>query len=163
MAGDARVKTRLLRRTQINNVPATRWTHLSRRRLQTYPSKLTPDNVLLEQPLPTWLIDPMVPRLQAIPLALEGEAKMDHAFASSPHGAPNHVLVNVYEPGQGIMPHEDGAAYWPVVATVSLGSAIVLELYGKNEDGSRQKEAAYRILQEPRRSGLPVLDADERC
>ncbi len=32
-------------------------------------------------------------------------------FASSPHGRPNHVLINEYPPGVGIMPHKvsDGA------------------------------------------------------
>lgn len=52
-------------------------------------------------------------------------------FNDAPHGAPNHVLVNEYRPGQGIMPHEDGAAYYPLVATVSLGAPIVLDLYEK--------------------------------
>jgi len=53
-------------------------------------------------------------------------------FQDAPHGAPNHVLINEYRPGQGIMPHEDGAAYFPLVATISLGSAIVLDIYEKN-------------------------------
>jgi alkylated DNA repair protein alkB homolog 6 len=71
-------------------------------------------------------------------------------FSDSPHGAPNHVLVNEYLPGQGIMPHEDGSAYHPVTATVSLGSSIVLDIYPKfvfgGKDGGRKH---YRILQEP--------------
>lgn len=32
------------------------------------------------------------------------------------------------------MPHEDGAAYFPLVATVSLGADIVLDLYSKHDD-----------------------------
>ncbi|KAK4968715.1 hypothetical protein LTR66_011792 [Elasticomyces elasticus] len=32
------------------------------------------------------------------------------------------------------MPHEDGDAYWPIVATVSLGASIVLDIYDKRED-----------------------------
>lgn len=31
------------------------------------------------------------------------------------------------------MPHEDGAAYYPLVATVSLGAPIVLDLYEKDD------------------------------
>lgn len=45
------------------------------------------------------------------------------------------------------MPHEDGDAYHPVVATVSLGAPIVLDLYEKG-DGPRVPK--WRILQEPR-------------
>lgn len=138
---------------KITTAPTTQWTHLSRRRLQAYPSKLTPENAMVERALPDWLVDPVIPRLRSIPATAADEARTSHAFSSSPHGAPNHVLVNLYEPGQGIMPHEDGAAYWPVVSTVSLGSAVVLDVYEKREDGSRREEASYRILQEPRRSG----------
>ncbi len=51
------------------------------------------------------------------------------------------------------MPHEDGAAYWPVVATVSLGSAIVFDIYEKNlhGGGSGETQPKWRVLQEARR------------
>ncbi|KAG0368876.1 Alpha-ketoglutarate-dependent dioxygenase alkB 6 [Gamsiella multidivaricata] len=42
---------------------------------------------------------------------------------------PNHCFVNEYLAGQGIMPHKDGPAYLPTVATVSLSSHCVLEFY----------------------------------
>lgn len=57
------------------------------------------------------------------------------------------------------MPHEDGAAYAPVVATVTLGGHCVLDLYDKqtagDATGSKTSTAGhqkprYRILQEPR-------------
>ena len=32
---------------------------------------------------------------------------------------PNHVLVNEYLPGQGIMPHTDGPLFHPTIATVN--------------------------------------------
>lgn len=67
----------------------------------------------------------------------------------APHGKPNHVLVNEYQPGEGIMAHEDGPAYYPMVATVSLGASIVLDVFKKGEEGLG--EAKYKILQEPRR------------
>ena len=62
------------------------------------------------------------------------------------------MLVNEYKPGQGILPHEDGGAYHPVVTTISLGSSIVLDIYTKKSDGSgeREDEPRWRILQEPR-------------
>ncbi|KAF8398617.1 hypothetical protein HHK36_017548 [Tetracentron sinense] len=40
--------------------------------------------------------------------------------------AINHVLINEYLPDQGIMPHQDGPAYFPVVAILSLGSPAVM-------------------------------------
>lgn len=60
--------------------------------------------------------------------------------------------MNEYKPGQGIFPHEDGGAYHPVVATVSLGSHIVLDIYAKKLDGSGERDDVprWRILQEPR-------------
>lgn len=65
-------------------------------------------------------------------------------FKDAPHGAPNHVLVNEYQPGQGIMPHEDGAAYYPLVATVSLGAPIVLDVYEKHHPPEETQEINHR-------------------
>lgn len=52
------------------------------------------------------------------------------------------------------MPHEDGAAYYPVVATVSLGGSVVLDVVEKNEEASQNEKTStprkWRILQEPR-------------
>ena len=45
------------------------------------------------------------------------------------------MLVNEYLAGQGILPHEDGGAYWPVVGTVSLGGVVVLDVYEKRREG----------------------------
>ena len=60
--------------------------------------------------------------------------------------------MNEYLPGSGIFPHEDGAAYAPIVATVSLGSHTVLDIYAKKEGGGgeREPEPRWRILQERR-------------
>lgn len=121
---------------------------LAHRRLQTWPSDLTKDT-LLYSPLPNWLTDPVIPRILALSKDEEGN-KNDNIFADSPHGAPNHVLVNEYLPGQGIMPHKDGSAYHPVVCTVSLGTSLCLDIYGSNEDGTREPDPRWRIFQEPR-------------
>lgn len=40
----------------------------------------------------------------------------------------NHVLVNEYLSGQGIMPHSDGQLFHPVISTISCGSHTMLEL-----------------------------------
>ncbi|MCJ1384648.1 hypothetical protein MMC17_007766 [Xylographa soralifera] len=135
---------------KINSAPLPTWRHLSHRRLQTFPSPLTPQNTLLASPLPAWLSEPAIPRLLSLPLV--AEADYVNIFSDSPHKTPNHVLINEYSRGQGIFPHEDGSAYHPVVATVSLGSHIVLDIYAKKDDGSGEREAEprWRILQEPR-------------
>ncbi|KAG9102872.1 hypothetical protein FRC07_010136, partial [Ceratobasidium sp. 392] len=51
------------------------------------------------------------------------------AFASASQGTANHIILNEYLPGQGITPHQDGPAYHPVVATLSLGSHTVMDYY----------------------------------
>ncbi|KAI5299953.1 hypothetical protein KEM55_000831 [Ascosphaera atra] len=137
---------------KITNAPLPRWTTLTHRRLQTWPSALSKSNTLLSAPLPDWLVNPIIPRF--------GELGI---FEGSPHGQPNHVLINEYQPGQGIMPHEDGPAYYPIVATVSLGAEIVLDVRRKKgfdsnaikgdevADGADgEKTGHFRILQEPR-------------
>lgn len=58
------------------------------------------------------------------------------------------------------MPHEDGGAYYAAVATVSLASHTVLDIYRWAEEGkegdlhntvrAREREPAFSILQEPR-------------
>jgi alkylated DNA repair protein alkB family protein 6 len=48
------------------------------------------------------------------------------------------------------MPHKDGPAYHPVVCTVSLGSSLTLEIFATKDDGTREANTRYQILQEPR-------------
>ena len=51
------------------------------------------------------------------------------------------------------MPHEDGSAYAPVVATVSLGSSLVLDILPRPDDGGGGEGGdglPARIFQEPR-------------
>lgn len=77
-------------------------------------------------------------------------------FKDTTHKAPNHVLINEYKSGEGIMPHEDGGAYAHVVATVSLGSSTCLDITAKpNSDLNdhhipSEYKVPTRILQEPR-------------
>ena len=111
----------------------------------------------MDSPLPKWLLDPIIPRLLSIRLHSGSE---NHVFTQSSHLRPNHCLINEYLPGQGIHPHEDGDAYFPIVATVSLGSHIVLDM--KLKDGS-QKEKTFRILQEPRSLLVTTGDLYTEC
>ncbi|MBN3310003.1 ALKB6 dioxygenase, partial [Amia calva] len=52
----------------------------------------------------------------------------------------NHVLVNEYNPGEGIMPHEDGPLYFPTVTTISLGSHTLLDFYHPISTGQDNEE-----------------------
>jgi len=45
----------------------------------------------------------------------------------SPRDSPNHILINEYHPGQGIMAHTDGPAYMSLTATLSLGSDVLIQ------------------------------------
>lgn len=107
---------------KISETPQQRWKKLANRRLQLWGGEIT-SNILFSQPMPPVLnvYPDLISRLRNIGI-----------FASSPHGAPNHIILNEYLPGQGIMPHEDGPAYHPVVATISLGSHSVFHYYQYN-------------------------------
>ncbi|RVX70579.1 hypothetical protein B0A52_05230 [Exophiala mesophila] len=124
----------------ISRLPESKWTVLTHRRLLSLPSALTgaKSNTLVAAPMPTYL-DPVVARL-----------KQHEYFNETTHQEPNHVLINEYKPGQGIMPHVDGPSYSPLTATVSLASHTVLEIYRKNQHGERETLPHWRILQEPR-------------
>jgi alkylated DNA repair dioxygenase AlkB len=54
--------------------------------------------------------------------------------AFPPTRPPNHVLINEYRPGEGIMPHTDGPAYDNRTATISLGgSDVIFKLWPRNQ------------------------------
>lgn len=89
-------------------------------RLQIWGGSMTAKKMLIPESLPAFVTK--YPDIV-------GRIKATGAFHSSPHGAPNHVLMNEYLPGQGIMPHEDGPAYHSVVATLSLGSHTMFHYY----------------------------------
>ncbi|QPH01245.1 hypothetical protein C2857_005444 [Epichloe festucae Fl1] len=117
---------------KIAAAPKPRWKQLTHRRLQTWPSDLAQDR-LLDAPLPAWLDDPVISRLLSLPVAAttpdsshasDVATVPNHIFSQSPHQRPNHVLVNEYPRGIGIMPHK--------------------------EDGALDPNPAWRILQEPR-------------
>lgn len=100
---------------QVNSSKA-KWTTLSRRRLQNYGGHVHKKG-LIQAPLPSWL--------QSICTRLHKEVPVFGA------GAPNHVLVNAYEPGEGILAHEDGPLYYPGVCILSLSSTVVIKFKAK--------------------------------
>jgi alkylated DNA repair protein alkB family protein 6 len=88
------------------------------RRVQMYGGKVTPEGLVDKTALPMWT-DIFAQRLfdeRIFPLK------------------PNHVLVNEYKAGEGIMAHTDGPAYFPLVAILSLGCDSVMEFW---KDGSQ--------------------------
>ncbi|XP_012077561.1 alpha-ketoglutarate-dependent dioxygenase alkB homolog 6 isoform X3 [Jatropha curcas] len=96
---------------KIYEAPASKWKSLKNRRLQNW-GGVVHEKGLLPQDLPPWLMK--------ITQRIFEESEL---FPS----AINHVLINEYLPDQGIMPHQDGPAYFPVVAILSLGSPVVMD------------------------------------
>ncbi|SPO01117.1 uncharacterized protein DNG_03864 [Cephalotrichum gorgonifer] len=122
--------------SRIATAPKPRWKQLTHRRLQTWPSELV-KNALINEPLPEWLVEPVISRLLSLEFPGDDEHGVANLFSNSPHKRPNHVLINEYPPGV-------------VVCTVSLGSSLCLNLYRSKDDGAVDPEPVYRILQEPR-------------
>jgi alkylated DNA repair protein alkB family protein 6 len=71
---------------------------------------------MIAEPIPDWL-KCYVNKVNSISDLFEEEKKA------------NHVLVNEYCPGNGIMPHLDGPLFHPVISTISLGSPVLLDFY----------------------------------
>lgn len=83
--------------------------------------------------------------------------------ASAP---PNHVLVNEYRVGEGLMPHRDGPAYAPTVAILSLGGPAALDFWQSAEQAARARDSPasppLSVLCEPRSLVVFRGDAYER-
>mmetsp|Transcript_22679 Transcript_22679/g.34275 ORF Transcript_22679/g.34275 Transcript_22679/m.34275 type:complete len:282 (+) Transcript_22679:197-1042(+) len=60
------------------------------------------------------------------PLRQLAQILVEAGVFSDENYAPNHVLINEYQPGQGILAHTDGPAYHAKTATLSLGQSSVL-------------------------------------
>ncbi|XP_064622185.1 alpha-ketoglutarate-dependent dioxygenase alkB homolog 6-like [Lineus longissimus] len=129
---------------QVDHAPKPKWTQLSNRKLQNWGGLPDPKGMIPEK-LPQWL-ETYCKRIADLG-AFEGKL-------------PNHVLVNEYLPGQGIMPHEDGPLYYPTVTTISLGSHTLLDFYyhlktsgdeqEPGEETSLESRHFLSILLEPR-------------
>lgn len=99
---------------QIHRTPMVRWTQLKNRRLINF-GGLPHRRGMIPEPLPSWL-QAIVNEVNAI----------GHLPSESP---ANHVLLNEYTPGQGIMPHVDGNLFFPTITTLNLGSHAILKFY----------------------------------
>lgn len=74
---------------------------------------------------------------------------------------PNHVLVNRYEPGEGIDAHEDGPVFLPCAAIVSLQAPVVMDFYRKMEEPSAHTKPVASIVLEP--CSLLRIEGDAYC
>ncbi|KAL1459443.1 hypothetical protein WDU94_011425 [Cyamophila willieti] len=98
---------------KIYSAPKPKWIQLSNRRLQNWGGLPHPKGMIAEK-LPDWL-DVYLDRINQ--LGVFETVK------------PNHVLINEYMAGQGILPHFDGDLYYPTIATISCGSHTLLNFY----------------------------------
>ncbi|CAK5105383.1 unnamed protein product [Meloidogyne enterolobii] len=119
----------------VYSAPKPKWRQLSNRRLQNWGGVVS-QKFLLQEELPKWL-ENCIDKIMKIP--------GDLTFP--PENRPNHVLVNEYLPGQGILPHTDGPAFFPKISTITLGSHALLDFYEENEE---HREHVGSVLLEPR-------------
>jgi alkylated DNA repair protein alkB family protein 6 len=76
------------------------------------------------------------------------------AFPSS--HPPNHVLINEYQPGEGILPHTDGPAYESRTATISLGgSHVIFKLWPRHQN---HLGASHNTITQPEENRVPTLE-----
>lgn len=125
-----------------------RWTQLKNRRLINYGGVPTQKGMIAEE-FPDYLSRYLKLVNQ---LDIFGDAKA------------NHILLNEYRAGQGIMSHFDGPLFYPTIATLSVGSHTVLEFHkpGSSEESENVApsilEPAFKLLVEPR--SLLILKDD---
>lgn len=123
---------------QVYNEPKPKWTYLKNRRLQNHGGVPHPNGMIVEE-IPIWL------------QKFVDKVAMLDIFKNC---MPNHVLVNEYLPGQGIMAHLDGPLFYPTVSTISCGSHTILTF--STNDSTRDK--ICELLLE--RRSLVVLQDD---
>ena len=121
-----------------------KWVQLRGRRLQNWGGKPAPGGLQEAEELPGWLdsIAEALVRLGVFP----------------PHLKPNHVLINEYLPGQGIMPHTDGPLYHQVVATLSLGAPARFTLRPRRGQSSQVPATEACLVLQP--ASLVVFSHD---
>jgi alkylated DNA repair dioxygenase AlkB len=73
---------------------------------------------------------------------------------------PDQVIVNEYNPGQGISAHTDSNVFGPTVASLSLGSPCVMEFTRAADPGSQNPPKYIELDLEP--SSLVVLTGPAR-
>eukprot|EP01024_Parvocaulis_polyphysoides_P027012 TRINITY_DN24569_c0_g1_i1.p2 TRINITY_DN24569_c0_g1~~TRINITY_DN24569_c0_g1_i1.p2 ORF type:complete len:226 (-),score=32.80 TRINITY_DN24569_c0_g1_i1:275-952(-) len=128
----------------------TKWTELSNRRLRNY-GGIVHEKGLLPAPMPKW-INQVIKKIA------------DFKIFDEKH-TPNHVLVNSYLPGEGILPHEDGPLYHPLVCIISMGSSCIIRFYNKNnnENNYNSQIPVQSVFLQPRSLLVFSERAYEEC
>ena len=121
------------------------------RRVQHYGYKYDYSNRRLD---PSARIGPLPEWLTQLTCKIREAGTGDAVRVLDAHRPFEQAIVNEYEPGQGIAPHIDRDCFGPVVATVSLGSAVNMD-FCCDETGD---EYVHRL--EPR--SLVLLHGDAR-
>ncbi|MFH4978991.1 hypothetical protein AB6A40_005700 [Gnathostoma spinigerum] len=113
---------------EIYNVPKPKWQKLLNRRLQNWGGIVGKKALISDNNMAPWLTN-VIDRIMLFGDGFPAERR------------PNHVLINEYLAGQGIMfqAHTDGPAFYPLIATVSLGTDAFLDYY-KPIDPEKQEE-----------------------
>ncbi|CAL7938987.1 unnamed protein product [Xylocopa violacea] len=128
----------------VNSAPLPKWTQLSHRRLQNWGGIPHPKGMIAEK-IPSWL-----------------QKYVDKVISCNvfeKEKLPNHVLINEYLPGQGIMPHSDGPLFHPIVTTISCGSHTFLDFY-KRLDITEQHNPNLEFSLLLERRSLFILQGD---
>ena len=133
--------------SNVYKAPKPKWTQLKNRRLQNW-GGLPPSSAekpMMIEPMPDWL-DTYCDKLR-------------HIFDEH---KPNHVLINEYEPGQGIMAHKDGPSYFPTICNVSMGSHTLLDIYKtpNNDETTTDLNERYMFSLLLERRSLLILKED---
>eukprot|EP00794_Sanderia_malayensis_P019883 gene19883-21824_t len=133
---------------KIYNAPKPKWTQLSNRRLQNWgglPHPKTNEDIRVTQKdrqpfvkIP-WILKGMVS--EKLPQWLSKYTDEIASLGVFEEKFPNHVLINEYLPGQGIMPHLDGPLFFPAITTLSLGSHTVLDFYQPLNDEKETRDS----------------------
>ncbi|XP_055384677.1 alpha-ketoglutarate-dependent dioxygenase alkB homolog 6 [Condylostylus longicornis] len=131
----------------IEKTPKPKWTQLSHRRLINY-GGVPHANGMIAEEIPKWLNN-FVEKVNNLNIFETKKA--------------NHVLINEYNPGEGIMPHTDGPLFYPIISTISCGSYTILEFVRQNIKNHSQKpncnldeqevepeNKSFKLLIEPR-------------
>ena len=114
-----------------------RWAQAKGRRIQELGGRIVKDTLLPAAAGLPAAVAALCRKVEARFGAAEGEGRI-HL---------NHVLVNRYEPGAGILPHEDGPIYRPEAFILSLGGPAVLRFHAFAE-GARRLVAS--VVLQPR-------------
>ena len=115
------------------------WVQLKNRRLQSWGKSIPGSTAAADEKLPPWL------------------SNISNALVQSgvfeKEDLPNHVLINEYEIGDGILHHTDGPMYRDIVAILSLSSPCLMTFKRKlatHEIDGRNDGDIFSVLLKPR-------------